>query len=49
MGYLSVRSLVQVLKGEKIEKRIDTGVTFITNASLEKPEVQELIDPDLDK
>ena len=49
MAYLSVRSLVQVLKGEKIEKRIDTGVTFITNASLEKPEVQELIDPDLDK
>src|SRR5687768_125945 len=30
MGYLGVKTLVQTLRGEKVEKRIDTGVHLVT-------------------
>jgi len=49
MGYLGVKTMVRHLRGETIEKRIDTGVTFINKASLAQPEIQELIKPDLAK
>lgn len=49
MGFLGVKTMVQHLRGEAVEKRIDTGVTFVNKASLTQPEIQELIKPDLAK
>jgi ribose transport system substrate-binding protein len=49
MGYLGVMSMVKHLQGEKVEKRIDTGVTLVTRENMEKPEIQELLHPPLDK
>lgn len=49
MGYLAVKTMVQHLRGETVEKRIDTGVTFISQSNLEQPEIQALIKPDLAK
>jgi ribose transport system substrate-binding protein len=49
MGYLGVKTIVDHLNGRPVEKRIDTGVHFITLENLQQPEVQELIQPDLEK
>jgi ribose transport system substrate-binding protein len=49
MGYLAVQTLSRHLKGEKVEPRIDTGATLVTKDNLEKPEIQELVLPDLKK
>lgn len=49
MGYLGVKTMVRNLRGESVEKRIDTGVTFIAKEDLSKPEIQDLINPDLKK
>ena len=43
MGKLAVENMVKVLKGEKIEKRIDTGATLVDKANLESPEVKALL------
>ncbi len=47
MGYLGVKTLVQHLRGEQVEKRIDTGVAFVTLENLNSPEMREVIKPDL--
>jgi ribose transport system substrate-binding protein len=39
--------VVSHLRGEKVEKRIDTGVTLITPENIDKPEMKDLIQPDL--
>lgn len=49
MGYLGVRTMMQKLNGETVEKRIDTGVTYIEHKDLDRKEIQELINPDLEK
>jgi ribose transport system substrate-binding protein len=49
MGYLGVASIVKHIRGEKVEKRIDTGVTLVTRENMEQPEIKELISPDLSK
>jgi ribose transport system substrate-binding protein len=43
MGYESVTTLVNSIRGEKVEPRVDTGVQVITKESLDKPEVQDLL------
>ncbi len=45
MGYLGVKQCVAALRGEPVEKRIDTPVVLITRADLDRPEVQALIKP----
>jgi ribose transport system substrate-binding protein len=45
MGYLAVKNLVAHIKGEKVEKRIDTGAMVVDKANMGKPEVLELIKP----
>lgn len=45
MGYLGVRTMVEHLLGQPIEKRVDTGVILITPENLDSNEVQELIKP----
>ncbi|MEO6033732.1 MAG: substrate-binding domain-containing protein [Verrucomicrobiota bacterium] len=49
MGYLSVETLVNHLRGEKVEKRIDTGVVVVTKENMDTPEMKELLYPPLEK
>ena len=49
MGYLGVVSAVQHIKGETVEKRIDTGVVMITDANMETEESQALLFPPVEK
>jgi ribose transport system substrate-binding protein len=49
MGYLGVMTLVKHLRGEKVEKRIDTGVALVTPENMNQPEIKELLYPPLDK
>ncbi len=43
MGYEGVRVLMATLDGEKVERRVDTGVTLVTKENLETPEIRELL------
>lgn len=45
MGYLGVQSAVNALRGEPVDKRIDTGVAVITRENLDSPEIQALLNP----
>jgi ribose transport system substrate-binding protein len=49
MGYLAVKTLVAVLRGEKVEARIDTGVGFVTKENMNEPAMVELLNPPLAK
>jgi ribose transport system substrate-binding protein len=49
MGYLGVKNSVAYLNGQPVEKRIDTGVTFVSRDKLTDPQIEDLINPDLDK
>ena len=49
MGYLGVMTVVNHLKGKPVEKKIDTGVAVVTAANMGTPEMQELLNPPLDK
>jgi ribose transport system substrate-binding protein len=49
MGYLGVRTMVDHLLGNPVEKRVDTGVTVITTETMDAPAVQELLDPPIDR
>ncbi|MEZ6013535.1 MAG: substrate-binding domain-containing protein [Planctomycetota bacterium] len=47
MGELAVRAAVAAARGEKVEPRIDTGVTIATPANIDAPEILALLAPDL--
>lgn len=49
MGYLGVMTIVEHLKKQKVQKRIDTGVKVITRENMDEPENKELLTPPLDK
>lgn len=49
MGYLGVATAVKHLRGEKVERRIDTGVQLVTQENMNQPEIKELLYPPLDK
>ena len=49
MGYVAVKTMVDHLKGTKVEKRIDTGARLVEKANLDDPAVKEIIAPDLKK
>jgi ribose transport system substrate-binding protein len=49
MGYLGVATAVKHLHGEKVEKRIDTGVVLVTKENMDQPEIKDLLYPPLDK
>jgi ribose transport system substrate-binding protein len=49
MAYLGVTTMVSHLRGEKVEARIDTGVTLVTRENMGEPEVAELLRPDIDR
>jgi ribose transport system substrate-binding protein len=45
MGYLGVKSAVDVLNGKQVEKHIDTGVYVVTRDNLDSKEIQQVINP----
>ncbi len=49
MGYEGVRTAMAVLKKQPYEKRVDTGVTLVTQENVKSAEVKELLNPDLKK
>jgi ribose transport system substrate-binding protein len=49
MGYLAVKTLVAHIRGQQIERRIDTGVRLVTPDVMDQPDVKELLTPDLSK
>jgi ribose transport system substrate-binding protein len=49
MGYLAVKAMVDHLAGRPVDKRIDTGATLITRATMGTPEAQALLSPDFKK
>jgi ribose transport system substrate-binding protein len=49
MGYLGVKTIVAHIKGQPIEKRIDTGVHVVTPGNMNEPEMNNLLHPDLSK
>jgi len=46
MGYESVRAMVWHLRGETVEKRIDTGEVVATMENMNDPEIQKLLFPE---
>jgi len=49
MGYLGVKTMIEHLKKTPVEKRVDTGVVLVKREDMDKPEIKELLHPDLDK
>ena len=49
MGYLAVQTMVSHLKGQPVEKWIDTGVHVATKDNMDTPEMKPLVEPDLKK
>jgi ribose transport system substrate-binding protein len=47
MGELAVTTMVSHLKGEKVEKVIDTGARVVDLANMKEPAIQALLSPDL--
>ena len=43
MGYLSVKTAVAVIRGEKFEQRVDTGCELVTKANLETEAVKAIL------
>ncbi len=49
MGYLGVKTMVAVLRGQKVQGFVDTGVGFVTKENFNSPEMAEIVNPPLDK
>ena len=47
IGYLGVKTLVSHIRGQQVPGRIDTGSTLVTLENIEKPEIRDLLNPDL--
>jgi len=49
MGYLGVRTMVAALRGQKVERVIDTGCVLVTRETMDQPAMADLLHPPLDK
>jgi ribose transport system substrate-binding protein len=49
MGYLGVKTIVAHLRGEKVEKQIDTGSAVATLENMNEPKMKNLLEPDFEK
>ncbi len=49
MGELGVTTMVDALRGKTVEKRVDTGCVLVTKATMETPDMKQLLSPDLSK
>ena len=43
MGYLSIKAMVDYLRGKKIDPMTDTGVQIVTRENINNPEIQKLL------
>ncbi len=49
IGYLGVVTAAKYLNGEKVDRRIDTGVVLVTRQNMDEPQVKELLYPPIAK
>jgi ribose transport system substrate-binding protein len=49
MGYLGVKTVVARIRNQPVEAKVDTGITLVTAANQNDPEVRELLHPPLSK
>jgi len=49
MGYLGVKMMVAHLRGEQVDKRIDTGSVVATPENMDEPKMKNLLEPDFKK
>jgi ribose transport system substrate-binding protein len=49
MGYLGVLTAVKHLRGEKVDRRVDTGVVLVTPENMDRPEMKDLLYPPFDR
>jgi ribose transport system substrate-binding protein len=49
MGYEGVKAAIDTVRGNPVEKRIDTGVAVVTKANMAEPEIAQLLDIELVK
>ena len=49
MGYLGVKTIVAHLRGEKVDKLIDTGSSMATPENMDEPKMKNLLEPDFKK
>ena len=49
MGYLGVKTMVSVLRGETVERNVDTGAQLVTKSNMEEQAIADLLSPPLDK
>jgi len=45
MGYMGVKTAVEVLNGSEVSQRIDTGVGLVTKENMNTPEMRKLLNP----
>lgn len=45
MGYEGVKTLYNAIKGEKVEKKVDTGATLATKENMETEDIKKLLNP----
>ncbi|MEJ7708617.1 MAG: hypothetical protein WKF84_01875 [Pyrinomonadaceae bacterium] len=46
---MSIKTMIDHLRGQSVEREIDTGVEMVTPKDLEDPRVRELLYPSLDE
>ena len=49
MGYLGVKTIMAHLRGDKVDKRIDTGSAVATPENMDDPKMKNLLEPDFKK
>jgi ribose transport system substrate-binding protein len=49
MGYLGVKTAMNVINGKPVERLVDTGVHLATKDKMDTPEIHDLLYPPLDK
>ncbi|MGJ8639076.1 MAG: substrate-binding domain-containing protein [Opitutaceae bacterium] len=49
MGYLSVKTSIALVKGEPVDRFVDTKVSIITKQNIDEPKMQSILFPDYQK
>jgi len=49
MGFLGVKTMFRHLTGAQVDPRVDTGVHVVTAENMDRPEMKNLLEPDLDR
>ncbi len=49
MGYLGVKTAVDLINGKSVPRNIDTGVHLVTTENVNTPEAKEILTPDISK